>query len=502
MADEFNPDTFDWGDDAPGINLDEIAPDIAEQVVMAALNAHEQRYGWRYLKRSERKEGAGRLFRCKYYMPKEGREFFEEEFPGYTFIWDGALGHHDHPVAHLCTELNEIEMVEQLIDSGEQYIDLFGNSARNHKYKRNCVTLYTMATPKDYIRNQQVLPGTMVFDMEKLCDPESILGKINVITTTHALYYLSIEQIARIVNVSSKRRLKALVHRHSETFGVLNAGEQEYRVGTDMYVEQVNVSTGEKYRHPSLEALFHQGSAKTAYGGVAWTVRKSGGDSFTFDFVGCPNEICEVYTPLRFLKPESWEEHCFNNISVKKFLHWTWMSASTSTGKIRIEDIELFSKLRRYVAGKQRTPRLKTETVNYARRLCNKADIISIHGGGAHDIPVASMTDYVEVAFYVDQRSELDAALSFHKDNARITEALNKYYELGVTPKDFTLVTGAAVKTGRMFSDAAIAVINSVREGTAIRADDYIAANLPGGDLALALCTGGEPGYKIPGPYW
>jgi len=178
------------------------------------------------------------------------------------------------------------------------------------------------------------------------------------------------------------------------------------------------------------------------------------------------------------------------------------MSATTSQGKIRIEDIDLFSKLRRYVAGKQRSPRLKTETVNYARRLCNKADIISIHGGGAHEIPVASMTDYVEVAFYVDQRSELDAALSFHRENARITEALNRYYETGSTPKDFTMVTGAAVKSGKLFSDAAISVINSVREGTSIRADDYIKANLPGDDLALALCTGGEPGYKIPGPYW
>jgi len=502
MTDNFDPDTFDWDGESQGINLNDVAPDILEAAVQAALNAHEQRYGWRYLKRSELKEGAGRLFRVKYYMPKEGKEFFEENFPGYTFVWDSALGHHDHPVAHLATELNELEMVESLVAGNTTYIDLFGNPRRNARYKRNCITLYTMATPKDYLRHQHPVAGSFVFDMEKLCDPDSVLGKIDNVCMTHSLYYVSMEDIGRILSVRKTRRVRALIHRHPETYGTLNAGEQEYRVDKNMTVEQVNVSTGEKYVHPSLEGLFHQGSARTGYGGVAWTIRKAGGDSYFVDFVGCPNSICEQYVPLRFLQPQSWEEYSYNNISVTKFLHWTWMSAKTSQGVIKIEDVDLFSKLRRYVAGKQRTPRLKTETVNYARRLCNKADIISIHGGGAHEIPVASMTDYVEVAFHVDQRTELDAALAFHKDNAQITHALNSYYETGTMPTDFTLVTGAAVKTSKMFSDAAIAVINTVRTGLDVCADDYVNTHLPEPDLARYRITNGEPGMHVPGPWW
>jgi len=501
MADEYEPDNFDWGEDAPGIDPDVIAPDIIDQAVMAAMNAQEERYGWRYLKKSERKEGAGRLFRCKYYMPEEGRKFFEENFPGYTFVWDGALGHHDHPVAHLCTELGELEMVEDLVRRNEQYIDLFGNGARDRKYKRNCINMYTLATPKDYLRYQNPGVNDVVFDMEKLCGENGVYREIDHITITHALYYLSMEHIGRLVNCSRSRRLHALVHRHSQTHGTLNAGEQEYWVDHNGQVTQKNVATGEYYHHPTLEALFHQFSAKTAFGGVTWTTRAAGGDSFIIEFVGCPNEICSDFVKIEQLKLQSWEEYQYSNIAVQKFLHWTWMSAETADGRVSIEDLDLFSKLRRYVMGKQRTPRLKTETMNYARRLCNKADIISIHGGGAHEIPVASMADYVEVAFYVDVTSELNVALSFHRENAKMTLALNAYYEKGVMPRDFTMLTGAAVVSARTISQAASSVLDNLKQTQEVRLMDY--GGMPGGELAEVLMKeGADPGSTLPGPWW
>jgi len=344
------------------------------------------------------------------------------------------------------------------------------------------------------------LSNMFLYDLDKLCDPGHTFGKIKDIALTHGLYYLDVEKIGRILSLPG-RRIHALVHRHTGTHGFLNGGEQEYWVDQDLMVTQVNVATGEKYRHPSLEAMFHQASAKTAAGGVAWTVRSGGGDNFIIEMVGCPNEICEDYVPLRFLKPESWEEHTYHSVSVKKFLHFTWMSATTTQGKIVIEDLDLFDKLRRYVAGKARTPRLKTETMNHARRLCNKLDIISIHGGGVSDVPAANMADYVEVAFAIDQRRELDAALSFHKDNARITDALNLYYEKGTTPKDFTLVTGAAVMTAKTFSEHACRVINSVRDAHNMTAAQYIELQLPDDGLARRLVDMGDGGTDI-GPWW
>jgi len=499
--DEYDPENFEWGDDTPGIDIDAVGPDIIEQLVQAALNAHEARYGWRFLKKTDRKEGAGRLFRVKHYVPEEKREFFEREFPGYTFIWDGALGHHDHPVAHLCTELNEIEMVESLVDSGKQYIDLFGNGARDRRYKRNCVNLYTKATPKDYLRYQHPKANDVPFDMEKLCDRAGALGKIDDIVMTHSLYYLSLEDIGRIVNVHSSRRLRALVHRHSQTHGSLNSGEQEYWVDHNGIVTQRNVSTGEYYRHHTLEPLFHQYSARTSFGGVSWTARAAGGDSFILEFVGCPNDICGEYNNIQVLKTRSWEEYSYANISVQKFLHWTWMSATTAEGVVTVEDLDLFDKLRRYVAGKSRTPRLKTETMNLARRLCNKEDIIAIHGGGAHGIRVASMKDYVEIAFRVDMKSELDIALSFHMEDRKIISALNAYYEKGEMPRDFTTLTFAASVSARTISDAASSILRNVKEAQEVRLADY--GGMPGQEaLPSPELDGVDPDMRVPGPWW
>jgi len=314
------------------------------------------------------------------------------------------------------------------------------------------------------LRNQVLGPNDLPYDSDRLCNPEDMLGKINMVTVTHALYYMSIPEIARIVNTQSGRRVRALIHRHKDTRGELNAGEQAYTVGEDGWVQQINAATGEMYEHPTLEGLFHQTTAKTEFGGVVWTIRAAGGDSYILDFVACPNDLCGEYKNIQVLKEKSWEVFHYNNVTVKKFLHWTWMSATTRKGEVQISDIDLLTKLRRYVAGKARNTKLKTETMNYARRLCNKADIIAIHGGGAHEIPVASMTDYVELAFYVDMRDELEVALSFHKENHVMVNALNKYYESGKMPTDFTMLTGLAMVSTSTLTKASAGVLESVRE--------------------------------------
>ena len=106
-----------------------------------------------------------------------------------------------------------------------------------------------------------------------------------------------------------------------------------------------------------------------------------------------------------------------------------------------MEDAGLLHKLRRYVAGRSRTPRTKTELVNYAKRLINKEDIISIHGGGAHEIRVGDLCDYVEAAFYMDVRHELEIAISHFRKNATLVKAINGYMEKGEVPTSLVLPT-------------------------------------------------------------
>lgn len=435
---DYDPDNFDWGDENDsGIDIDELGETVVEDAVNAALKAHEESFGWARLKREDVKQSYGRVFKPKHVVPEEHRSFFEKEWPEYTFVWDTATNHHDHPVSHLATELNELEMVHDLVANRTQYVDLFGNPHRNRKYKRLAITTYGMMAPKDYIRYQYVKAGMLYMNWNDMIGRKGVYQDIDNFTCTHALYYLTMDKIGRLVNRDRKTRLRALIHRHEFSHGFLNSGELEYWVDKEGTVKQKNVLTGETYTHPSLEALFHQQSAKTAHGGVTWTIRKAGGDSFFIDFVGCPSEICEEFKPLKSVKPESRSVTTTAGVTISKFLHWTWTTLKTKDGEVVLDDIDLLDKLRRYCAGKKRDPRLRTEVLNYARRLCNKADIISIHGGGAHDITVARMVDYAHAAFYADVQHELEIALAYHRENCVMVEALNAHYEGVGTTKDF-----------------------------------------------------------------
>lgn len=450
---DYNPDNFDWGDAKDvGIDLDGVGnPDLLENILQAALAVHDETYDWTYVKKSELRERAGRMYTAKIVMPEEHREWFEKEWPEYVFVWDKATRHHDHPVSHLCTELNEIEMTAQHVASGTPYIDLFGNGHRDAKYKRKALVLYTLASGKDHLRYFRANESAYMreLDWERLFSGGYKWGAqdIDEICLSHALYYMDIGQVARWCNSGPKKRIRALVHRHQHSHGELNRGEQEYWVSEDGTVTQKNVDTGEPYSHPSVEGLFHQFTAKTKHGGVAWTVTKMGGDTYQFEFVSCKKEACGEYVPLRFLKPETRIEWAYNDTVVRGFLGWTWMTVTKGDRKYQLVDCDLSDKLRRYIAGKPRNARMKSELMNYARRLTNKADIIAIHGGGAHEVLVGRMSDYVENAFYCDVRHELEVAMSYWRRNHVVTEALTTYYETGKMPLDVAKIQ-KAIKVG------------------------------------------------------
>jgi len=445
--DEFDPANFDF---TPRVlTWDDVGEDCMEVIVQRLLDEtqEEDPHKWAWLKPSERTERARKLYNPKYSVRDEGdRMWMEEEFPGYTFNWETASSHHDHPLSHMMTELNEIEMTSSLVASGKRYIDLFGNGARDLKYKRNAVTAYGLFTPRDYLRYQNPTSNMVRYDLDKICDPNSWMGKIDDVCITHALYYLTMDQIGRIVNTTATRRLRALVHRHPESGGHLNRGELAYSVDREtLQVMQVNKHTGEYYSHPTLEALFHQFSARTEAGGVAWTVTKAGGDSYVITFVGCPREMCMPLMPARLLDKVSVRTED-SGVTVHTFLRWSWVTYKREGASVCLDDGDLLTKLRRYVTGKQRDPKLWTETMNLARRLTNKADIISIHGGGAHKAEPAMLVDYVASAFYMDVKHELETCISAVKSNETMIKSLNKFYGDGTLPTDLVLASRVAQK--------------------------------------------------------
>lgn len=455
--DNFDPDQFDWEGDT-GISPCDNYDTVVEAAFAAALAVHEDSFGWTYVRESELRERARKLYNVKVVMPEEHREWFEKTWPEYVFVWNQATQHHDHPRSHLCTELNEMEVVQELLKHDTPYIDLYGNPGRNAKYKRPCLTLYDFKGPRDYIRYQNAhkFPRAARLSWKKLVGEGYSMGRrrIHDIVGTHCLYYLGLDAVGQFVNAHQQNRAHFIVHRHPESSGTLNAGELAYSVSSEGIVRQKNVLTGEMYEHPSVEALFHQNSAKTKYGGVTWTARKLGGDTFLLQFVGCPSEVCGDYVPFKHL--ETPVEEVVNEVKVKRFLHFTWVTYRTSDNVVYLEDAGLLRKLRRYVAGKARNPRTKAELVNYAKRLVNKEDIISIHGGGAHEIHVGELCDYVEAAFYMDIRHELEIAITHWRNNATMVSALNAYMEKGEMPKSVILPSKVVHAIGSTTARAAL----------------------------------------------
>jgi len=221
----FDPNDMDWEGD--GFTPTEaFTADPYETVMAALLELHDESYDWTYVRASELRERAGRMYVSKVVMPEEHRKWFEEEWPEYVFVWDKATQHHDHPVAHLCTELNEMEMTEFFVTHGMAYIDLFGNGNRNRKYKRKCLTLYDLKTAKDHIRYRGVVDGPYMqrLDMGKLIAGGYRIGtqRIKEICLTHALYYLSLSDVGLLCKDGT--RVSAIVHRHELTHGFLNRG--------------------------------------------------------------------------------------------------------------------------------------------------------------------------------------------------------------------------------------------------------------------------------------
>ena len=142
------------------------------------------------------------------------------------------------------------------------------------------------------------------------------------------------------------------------------------------------------------------------------------------------------------------------------------MTVTSGSSKYLLEDSDLTDKLRRYIAGKPRNSRTKSELMNYARRLTNKADIIAIHGGGAHEVLVGRMSDYVENAFYMDARHELEVAMSYFRPNATVIGALNAYYETGKMPLDMAKVQ-KALKVGVKVVGDPVALVSASSLGAA-----------------------------------
>jgi hypothetical protein len=183
--------------------------------------------------------------------------------------------------------------------------------------------------------------------------------------------------------------------------------------------------------------------------GLTWDINKLAGDTYHIKFVLCDVNVANSIIDPWMLIQKDREVYVRGDVTVYRVLGYEWYVYHGSNGQTLLEDVELYDRLRRTVAGKERTPRAKSELMAMCRRLANKNDIISIHQGFCHDVRPELMSDYVNAAFYADVKHELEVALMHHRENKSAVDALNRYYAEGITPPDYTNVAkiGRAVAT-------------------------------------------------------
>lgn len=442
----YDVNTFDWNSEDEVCNDQQHILDVENLVREAIIATTPVEKAWL---RPSKVDGdrARPVFNVPYSLDKDQKTYLEELVGDTRTLTYNAVGYHDHPISHCLLEISEDMVVNKFND--EPFVSVWGNANRHRKMGHvNAKVVSDRNVPHDWFRNRGM--EEVVTDVTSFVNAGGHL-KYRIFMATHALYYMSLDDVASWMGGNPNAEFHAIIHRHNKSKGHINKGELSYTVDSDGYVEQRNPITGFIYGHKSMEPLFHADSCRVHRGkqGLAWDISKLAGDNYHVKFVLCDVEKAAIsLDPWNLIKTD-------RNVSVRgdvttyRCLSFEWYVFHASDGEVVLEDVELYDRLRRNVAGKERTSRAWNELMNLCRRLANKNDIISIHQGFAHEIAPELMPYYVNAAFYADVQREYEVAIMYHRENKNAVDALNKYYTTGTVPLDLTNVAkvGRAVMT-------------------------------------------------------
>jgi len=438
----YDADAFDWEGEEE-VSQDQGQIDDAERLIRQALAATTPVED-RWLRPSAVDNDRARVqYNCQYSLTDEQKNQLQELVGDVRTITYNAYGFHDHPLSHSLTEINEDIVVRKF--GNEPFVSVWGNQHRHRRMGHVAAkTVSSRNVPHDWFRNRGM--EEVVTDISQFVKGRGHLG-YRLFLATHALYYMSLEDVACWLGGNPDGEFHAIIHRHNKTFGHINKGELKYSVDSNGRVTQTNPLTGFNYTHKSLEPLFHTDSCRLFGGkvGLAWDINIMAGDQYHVKFVLCDPRNCnKIEDPWMLIKKDR-EVYVRGDVTVYRCLGFEWYVYHSSNGQVLLEDVELYDRLRRTIAGKERTPRAKSDLMAMCRRLSNKNDIISVHQGFAHEVPPELMTDYVNAAFYADVKHELEVALMYHRENKEAVDTLNRFIVEGQIPADFT----SLAKVGR-----------------------------------------------------
>lgn len=255
----------------------------------------------------------------------------QETHPSYWFVT--GTTHHDHPIAHINTQIASRGLIARVVAAGGTWLDLHGNPAANAKtnVRHPNVTIKTMVelcTPKDHIRaatkwgnweqDANVFQSSMRdVSLHPTEDKRTLIGGLSGAISIHTLYYYERKEIAAFLAMNKGRPLHALVHRFVGDDGTLCNGEMTFcrRAGTfGDRITQTNKDTGESYEHPDNEWLFQGASSwHNETDGFGWTISAAGCDTYLVTLVYVAPPACRM-DPLAELGKQL--THCQGELSV------------------------------------------------------------------------------------------------------------------------------------------------------------------------------------------
>jgi len=220
-------------------------------------------------------------------------------FPGLAFVQVGT-DCHDHPIAH--TSYRVVwENVLKKLRPGWKVADVAGNPQHNEAFNKKQTTrdkpiqidtFCKVQSTKDSIRAKTrwgppTVDGVVRWteltlnDMYRNDTNRQRFAQYDAFLLNHGLYYYTKSEINRLLNLNPNAVMYASVHKLEGQNGTINCGEQSYT--KDLVtgeVVQVNVETGEKYKHPDPMPWFHHNAYADSNGAIAWTINKGCDDTF------------------------------------------------------------------------------------------------------------------------------------------------------------------------------------------------------------------------------
>jgi len=428
---------FDWDGEAER-DQDQARVEEVESLIRESVQATAPVED-RWLKPSIVDNDRARVqYNVPYALDTEQKTNFRELVGDIRTVTFNATGYHDHPLSHCLTEISEDLVVRGF--GNTPFVSVWGNASRHRRMGHGGAKVVgSKVIPHDWFRNRGM--EEVVTDIDEFTRARGHL-RYRIYLSTHALYYMNLEEVACWLGGNKDAEFHAIVHRHGKSAGHLNKGELKYEVDSDGIVTQTNPITGFKYSHRSLEPLFHVDSCRLFDGkvGLAWDINRLAGDNYHIKFVLCDPMACmKVIDPYSLIKKDR-EVYVQGDVTVYRCLGFEWYVYHGPDKQTLLADVELYDRLRRTIAGKERSPRAKNDLMAFCRRLANKNDIISVHQGFAHEVSPELMTDYVNAAFYADVKHELEVALMYHRENKGAVEALNRFIVEGKAPVDATVL--------------------------------------------------------------